>query len=228
MFTIKICGITRPEDAEAAAAAGADAIGLNFYDKSPRYIDADRARAIIDALPKHVVKVGVFVNAPAEEVCRVFDELSLDLIQLHGHESAEYLLELGGRAIMKVFRAKGLNALMTILGNFAVYRELGCTPQLALLDAPLSEGFGGSGKVADWQLARMYTVNQDWPPLVLAGGLRPDNLAEAIRTTGVRAVDTASGVESEPGIKDHAAIAEFVAAAKSAFKLLGDESPAAD
>ena len=159
----------------------------------------------------------MFVNAPPDEVCRIFDELGLDLIQLHGDEPPEYLLKLGGRPVIKVFHAAGADALLTILGYFVVYRELGCTPQVVLLDAPLTSGFGGSGKMADWSLAKMYSANRDWPPLVLAGGLRPANVAEAIRATGVHAVDTASGVELQPGVKDAAAITAFVQAARSAW-----------
>jgi phosphoribosylanthranilate isomerase len=228
MFTIKICGITRPEDAQAAAAAGADAIGLNFYEKSMRYVDADRARAIIAALPPHVVKVGVFVNAPVQEVCRLYDDLKLDLIQLHGHESPEYFQMLGKRPIMKAFRnAWEKNGLITVSGFLTVYRDLGCTPQLVLLDAPLASGYGGSGKLADWLMATAYQTLENAPPLVLAGGLRPDNVEEAIRATGARAVDTASGVESQPGIKDAAAIAAFVAAAKGAFRQLDASSSSA-
>jgi phosphoribosylanthranilate isomerase len=216
-FTIKICGITRPEDACAAAAAGADAIGLNFYAKSPRAIDESRARTIIAALPPGIVKVGVFVNASAVDVCRLFDELSLDLIQLHGDEPPDYLAKLGGRPVMKVFRATGADGLRAIVDYLDACRQLGCEPRIVLLDAPLASGFGGSGKLADWSLAKIY--GRDWPPLVLAGGLRPENVAEAIRATGVRSVDTASGVESQPGIKDAAAIAAFAQAAKSAWQL---------
>ena len=216
MFTIKICGITRPEDAHAAAAAGADAVGLNFYAKSPRVIGAERARAIIAALPPGIVKVGLFVNSPPEEICRLYDDLKLDLIQLHGDEPPEYLAQLNDRPIMKAFRAAGTEGLRTMLDYIAACRTLGCVPRLVLLDAPLNEGFGGSGRSADWTLAKRYYAIQG-RPLVLAGGLRPDNVAEAIRATSVRAVDTASGVESQPGIKDAAAIAAFVAAAKSAF-----------
>ncbi len=209
MFTIKICGIMRPEDARAAADAGADAIGLNFYAKSPRAVDVDRARTIIAALPPGVVKVGVFVNAPPEDVCRVFDDVGLDLIQLHGDEPPEYSLKLGSRSVMKVFRDAGPDALLTMLGNFVVYRELRCPPRLVLLDAPLQNGFGGSGQLADWSLALAYRGIDSAPPLVLAGGLTPENVAEAIRATGVRAVDTASGVESRPGIKDSLRMAAF-------------------
>lgn len=217
MFTIKICGITRPEDALAAADAGADAIGLNFYPKSPRVIDESRARTIIAALPPGIVKVGVFVNAPPEDVCRIYDELGLDLIQLHGDEPPEYLAKLGGRPWIKVFRAAGTKGLLDIMLFLAIHRDLGCLPRMVLLDAPLTEGFGGSGKLADWWLAKHYLAVDSRPPLVLAGGMRPENVAEAIRATGVHAVDTASGVESRPGIKDAAAISAFVRSARSAW-----------
>jgi phosphoribosylanthranilate isomerase len=107
MFRIKICGITEVEDARAVVAAGADAVGLNFYPKSPRYVTADAARAIAEVLPAGVVKVGLFVNAAAEEICRRFDELRLDLIQLHGDEPPEVLAELGGRPVIRAFRMGG-------------------------------------------------------------------------------------------------------------------------
>jgi len=216
MFTIKICGITRPEDAQAAADAGADAIGLNFYELSPRHVDADRARAIIAALPPHVVKVGVFVNARPAEVCRIFDELKLDLIQLHGDELPESLVALGDRPVMKAFGAEadGLSLITSYLG---ACRQLGCLPRFVLLDAPRRDGFGGSGKLADWSLAKAYQLLDDGPLLVLAGGLRPENVAEAIHATGARAVDTASGVESQPGIKNPESVVAFVRSARAAF-----------
>jgi phosphoribosylanthranilate isomerase len=223
MFTIKICGITRPEDAQAAAAAGADAIGLNFYPMSPRVIDADRARAIIAALPQHVLKVGLFVNSRPKEICRLFDDLKLDLIQLHGDESPELLVALRGLPVMKAFGVEA-DGLSSITSYLSACRQLGCLPRLVLIDAPRRHGFGGSGKPADWSLAKAYESLDDAPPLVLAGGLRPENVADAIRATGAHAVDTASGVESQPGIKDPAAVAAFVAAARSAFKSLDDST----
>ena len=217
MFTIKICGITRPEDARASAEAGADAIGLNFYPRSPRAIDLDRARAIIAALPDGMIKVGLFVNAAPDEICRTCDALGLDLIQLHGDEPPELLSALGGRPVMKAFRAAGADGLCAMLDYLETCRKLGCLPRLILLDAPAARGFGGSGKLADWTLAKQYQETCGTPPLVLAGGLKADNVAEAIRATGARAVDTASGVESRPGIKDSAAVAAFALAARQAL-----------
>ncbi len=217
MFTIKICGIMRPEDARAAADAGADAIGLNFYPQSPRAIDHDRARAIIAVLPGEMIKVGLFVNAQPAEICRTCDVLGLDLIQLHGDEPPEFLFALGGRPVMKAFCAAGAEGLQAVLDYLAACRTLACLPRLILLDAPLARGFGGSGKLADWSLAKEYQENHGAPLLVLAGGLKADNVAEAIRTTGSGAIDTASGVESQPGIKDPAALAAFVRAARAAW-----------
>jgi phosphoribosylanthranilate isomerase len=221
MFTIKICGITRPQDARTAVEAGADAIGLNFYPHSPRAIDRRRARAIVAGLPAKIIKVGLFVNAQPAEICRTCDALGLDLIQLHGDEPPELLSALGGRPLMKAFRAAGAEGLRTILDYLQTCRTLGCLPRMILLDAPLIPGFGGSGKLADWSLARQYLEEYPTPALVLAGGLRADNVAEAIHATGAGAVDTASGVELQPGIKDPAAIAAFVRAARAGWDAHG-------
>ena len=158
----------------------------------------------------------MFVNAPAEEVCRTFEDLTLDLIQLHGDEPPDSLAALGGRPAMKAFGAEA-DRLFSITSYLSACRRLGCLPQLILLDAPQRHGFGGSGKLADWSLAKAYRSLVDAPPLVLAGGLKPENVGEAICATGARAVDTASGVEPQPGIKDAAAMAAFVAAARKAF-----------
>ena len=159
-----------------------------------------------------MIKVGLFVNAAPGEICRTYDALGLDLIQLHGDEPPELLSALGGRPVMKAFRAAGADGLRMMLDYLETCRTLGCLPRLILLDAPLTRGFGGSGKLADWSLAKQYLENHQTPMLVLAGGLKADNVAEAIRATGARAVDTASGVESQPGIKDPAALAAFVRA----------------
>ncbi len=220
MFTIKICGITRPEDARATAEAGADAIGLNFYPQSPRAIDFDRARAIIAELPAEIIKVGLFVNATPGEICHTYDALGLDLIQLHGDEPPELLAALGGRPVMKAFRAAGEDGMRTVLDYLETCRSLGCLPRMILLDAPFTSGFGGSGKLADWSLAKEFREKYPTPTLVLAGGLKAENVADAIHATGVRAVDTASGVELHPGIKDRLALEAFVRAARTALKVI--------
>ena len=243
MFRIKICGITNVDDALTVASAGADAVGLNFYPKSPRYITPERAREIVDSLPGGMVKVGLFVNAPDEQVRQTFDQLGLDLIQLHGDEPPGFLAELGDRPVMRAFRLgpggvlespslldpgellagspRQPHALEPIGAYLAHCRWLGCTPRLVLADAYVEGTYGGTGQIADWQSLKAYRSARGEatiPPLVLAGGLTPENVAEAIRTVRPAAVDTASGVESGPGRKDPAKVEAFVRAARAAFE----------
>jgi phosphoribosylanthranilate isomerase len=172
MFRIKICGIMSVDDALVVARAGADAIGLNFYPRSPRYISFDAAREIIAALPKEIVKVGLFVNAPPAEVCRTYSDLSLDLIQLHGDEPPEYLAQLGNRPVMRAFRVKPGN-LHAVTEYLARCRGLQAGPRLTLLDSLVPGEYGGTGKTLDWTVAREYVAQSGLPPLVLAGGLTP-------------------------------------------------------
>ena len=216
MFRIKICGITDVDDARMVAHAGADAIGLNFYPASPRCVAPATAQAIAKALPAGVVKVGLFVNPEAAVACRTFDDLGLDLLQLHGDEQPEFLTRLGNRPVMKVFRP-GPAGLQTVVEYLAECQRLGCLPRLVLLDAFQPGSYGGTGTLADWPLASQYQGAGLSPPLVLAGGLTPANVARAIRAARVTAVDTASGVESAPGRKDPAAVAAFVRAATDAL-----------
>lgn len=213
MFHVKICGITSVSDALMAARAGADALGLNFYRRSPRFIAFDAARQIVAAVPEHVTKVGLFVDAVAAEVCRAFDDLGLDLVQLHGNEPPEYLPQLGSRPVMRAFRLSG-DGLEPLIEYLVQCRALHATPQRVLLDAHVPGQYGGTGQTSDWSVAAGYAKERDVPPLVLAGGLTPANVAEAIRTVRPAAVDTASGVESSPGHKDPALVAAFVAAAR--------------
>jgi len=216
MFRVKICGVTNLQDAVLAAAAGAEAIGLNFYPKSPRFVTADLARQIVDALPEGVVKVGLFVNAGREEVCRQFDELGLDLVQLHGDEPPEFLARLGDRPVIRAFRV-GDDGLAPMIRYLAECRRLGSMPRLVLADARVKGLYGGSGEVADWEALKRYPADGSLPPLVLAGGLTPENVGEAVRAVDPAAVDTASGVESSPGRKDPALVRRFVAAALEAL-----------
>jgi phosphoribosylanthranilate isomerase len=219
MFRIKICGITNVEDAMAVAEAGADAIGLNFYRASPRYVSRDTARQIAAALPAGIVKVGLFVNAAIAEVCEVYDDLRLDLVQLHGDEPPEYVAQLGKRPIMRAFRLGG-EGLGPVLAYLDQCRQLAAMPTLVLLDAFTPTTYGGTGQTCDWSLAAQYAdraKKTDMPPLVLAGGLTPLNVAVAIRQVRPAAVDVAGGVESSPGRKDRTAVSRFVQAAKGAW-----------
>jgi len=220
MFRIKICGITNVDDALTAARAGADAVGLNFYPKSRRCIDPEKAGRIAASLPHGIIKVGLFVNADVDDVIRRFDELGLDLIQLHGDEPPAYLARLGARPVMRAFRP-GSDGLGPLTRYLADCRRLACAPRLVLIDALVPGQYGGTGQSADWQLLAAYREQSETslpPPLVLAGGLTPGNVAEAVAAVRPAAVDTASGVESSPGRKDPAAVEAFVRAARAAFE----------
>lgn len=224
MFQIKICGITRTTDAEVAIAAGADALGLNFFPQSPRYVDAAAALEIAVASKRQSVEaaiVGVFVNAGAADIVAIRNEVGLDLIQLSGDEPVATLAEL---ATLGVPPATIIRALRVPPGGEDATRKyldecrrLDCLPGLILWDAYDARKFGGTGRVADWDLAARWVADGTAPPLALAGGLKPENVARAIRTVRPAAVDTASGVECAPGQKDAAAVRAFVTAARAAF-----------
>jgi len=216
VFRIKICGITCIEDALAAGEAGADAIGLNFYPPSPRCVDDDLAEEIAAATPAGVAKVGLFVDAEAAEIDRRCDRLGLDWVQLHGDERPEYLAELAGRPVLKAFRCRtaGLDEVVAYLDRCGTLESL---PAAVLLDAYQPGQYGGTGHRLDWPALAATKHVLRAMPLVLAGGLTADNVAEAVRIVGPHAVDTASGVELHPGRKDAAKVAAFCAAARAAF-----------
>jgi phosphoribosylanthranilate isomerase len=216
MFRIKICGITAVEDAVLAVEAGADAIGLNFYAKSPRFIDEAMAGRIVAAVGRRAFKVGVFVNATADEMAAMAQRLGLDLVQLHGDEPPTVLARLRNTPVMKAFRI-GQDGLTPVDDYLTRCRGLGVAPQAILFDARVEGSYGGSGKTTPWELAAAYRAGNRVPPLVLAGGLTADNVAEAIRAVRPQAVDTASGVERTPGRKDPARVLAFVQAAAGAF-----------
>lgn len=215
MFRIKICGITNRQDAVTAVAAGADAIGMNFYAASPRCCAADAADEISAAVPRDVCKVGVFVNATEAEIKAAAQRWSLDLVQLHGDEPVQLLRALRGIPVLRAFRVSG--DLAPAEDYLRQCHESCCLPRMALVDASQPGQYGGTGKTLDWhalanQRARLHGI-----PLVLAGGLTPGNVAWAIDTVRPWAVDTASGVEAAPGCKSASLVQEFVAAAKAAF-----------
>ncbi len=213
-FQIKICGVTTPEDAKVAADAGADAIGLNFYPRSKRFVTLEQAATISAAIPSGVAKVGVFVNASLEEIAAAVSALSLDLVQLHGDEPPEIIGKIR-RPVVRALRwgAAGSKPIDEYLARCS---SLNSPLQMLLLDSQSDGQFGGTGATADWeQIAQWRTACGI--PLALAGGLTPQNVAAAVAAVHPDAVDTASGVESSPGRKDAAKVQAFVAAARRAL-----------
>jgi phosphoribosylanthranilate isomerase len=201
---VKICGVTRLEDALAAVRLGADALGFNFWPRSKRYLPPAEARAIVRRLPAFVTAVGVFVDPAREEVLRALDASGVGVAQLHGDESPELCASLPV-PVLKGIRLAGPRA----VAQLAAYEVMGF-----LLDAP-SAGYGGSGTTCDWSLAAAVAREL---PIVLAGGLTPENVGEAVRTVRPWAVDVASGVESSPGVKDEDRMRRFVEQAKEAAR----------
>jgi phosphoribosylanthranilate isomerase len=204
---VKICGVTQLEDAVAAAEAGADALGFNFYPKSPRYLSLAKAAGILKKLPPLVGRVGVFVNPTQAEVERALSSMRLDWLQFSGDEDYDFVSRFPADMVIKAFRvtAKGdLKACVPFLGSAAI-----------LLDARSEGAYGGTGKAFPWEIAKL-AKKRFARPLVLAGGLRPDNVAEAVRMVRPWAVDVASGVESSPGKKDREKMRRFIQAAKEA------------
>jgi phosphoribosylanthranilate isomerase len=204
---VKICGITRLEDAVTATDLGARALGFNFYQPSKRYIEPERAAEIIRELPGHVLTAGVFVNSPAEEVEQISSECDLDLIQLHGDESPEFCREWSERLIRAIRLSSEAE-----LQNIADYSFA----RMILVDAAVKGAYGGTGTVADWQLA--VSAKEFGLPVLLAGGLTPANVGAAITAVNPFGVDVAGGVESAPGIKDPEKIRQFMRAVRSAFR----------
>src|SRR5450631_1471750 len=201
---VKICGVTNVADALAAAEAGADMIGLNFYEKSPRHITLATAVEISRALPPFVLRVGVFVNPQEALVTRAIGECNLSLLQFHGDEAPELCTQFNLMS-MKAIRVGDVESLKQ-LANYQT--------DAFLLDAHSKSGLGGTGETFNWDLA--IEARKFNKPIFLAGGLTPENVAEAVRKVRPFAVDVSSGVESAPGKKDHAKVKAFVNAAKSA------------
>jgi phosphoribosylanthranilate isomerase len=203
---VKVCGITCVADGLAAAELGADAVGFVFWPGSPRHVEPEAARRIGEALPPSVVRVGVFVDAPAGELARVAEAARLDVLQLHGSEPPEQLALLPLRA-WKALR----------VGPDFAPAELARYAQRAaaiLLDTRAESVPGGSGRSFDWRVARQARERAGF--LILAGGLSADNVAQAIASAAPDGVDVSSGVEASPGRKDTAKLRDFLAAARQA------------
>jgi phosphoribosylanthranilate isomerase len=200
MVRVKICGITNAADALAAIDAGADLLGFNFYEKSPRFVTEADAENIRERLPKKVDAVGIFVNAPTADVAALCKSLKLDAAQLHGDETAETVTELAGCvAVVKAFRVDpdfDLKILNDYPSAFAF-----------LFDAALTGQYGGTGQTTDWDAARRAAAKHR---IILAGGLKVENVSAAVRIVRPYGIDVASGVESSPGKKDHGRLREFI------------------
>jgi phosphoribosylanthranilate isomerase len=198
MAEIKVCGITNLEDASYAAECGADALGFNFYAKSPRYVKPERAKEIIGEVPYGITKVGVFVNHDPLEVKRTVELCGLDLVQLHGDESSEYCGQFPSALLIKAFSPRGGGDL----------RGLSSYPVRAILvDAYDPLLYGGTGKRSDWRIAVKV---KETHLLIIAGGLNTNNIREAIEVVSPHAVDINSGAESSPGRKDPEKVRKIV------------------
>lgn len=207
---VKICGLTRPADLDALVAAGAAYAGLVFFARSPRALDAAQARALALAAPEGLARVGLFVDPDDAFLDAILAEVPLDILQLHGHESPERVAALRARHGLPVMKAVGVAG----AGDLPALDTYGRVADMLLVDAKPAPGAvlpGGNGLAFDWRLI----AGRRWPvPWMLAGGLTPDNVADAIALTGARQVDVSSGVESAPGVKDAGAIARFAQAAR--------------
>jgi len=207
---IKICGLTRVEDAVVALESGADFLGLNFYRSSPRYIPTGTATALVKLLKNHTSSarwIGILVDKSEDEVRRIVDAVGLDGVQLHGGEQLEDVerLRRDGLFVIKGHRISGSKDLAR-LGTFEADAHL--------LDTHVPGSLGGTGKTFDWSLAARVSAEHC---ILLAGGLTPDNVAEAIGTVNPWGVDVSSGVESAPRVKDPDKIRQFIAIARDAF-----------
>lgn len=221
MFRIKICGITKADDAHAAVDAGADAIGLNFYEKSKRCVSVFSAQAVSEAVPSEVTKVGVFVNETNPNIHARVSTFGLSAIQLHGDETPEFLSRLIDCTLIRA-RRMDERGVAGIAEDLEACGVAGRVPDALLVDAYSPGEYGGTGETVSWPGLADFRKWMGEVPLILAGGLTPENVAEAIRTVRPHGVDVASGVELSPGVKCPRKMRLFVDNAKSAFDSIGE------
>jgi phosphoribosylanthranilate isomerase len=217
---VKVCGITRLADAQAAARLGADAIGMVFYEGTGRYVDRDRARQIMTALPPFVTPVGLFVDEPPQVILDLTAELNLRTVQLNGEESPEEIAELSGLTVIKAIHVQRdqisaeLRRWKTAIDRLNLKHLSGLVLETANTGQP-----GGSGVANDWGAIRELQSRGEFdglPPLIAAGGLKPQTVGDVVRNIRPYAVDVSSGVESARGEKDEKKIAEFINAVREA------------
>lgn len=215
MVRIKICGVTTPEDARFAADAGADAVGLNFYPKSPRFLTPTQAAAVVRALPPFTAPVGVFVGMPLRQVCAVAFQLGLRGVQTYDERPPDE--DPFPFAHIPAFRIQDAAGAGDVRKFVEQATAVGRRPSAVLIDSFVSGQMGGTGHRAPWELLRGFDPGV---PLILAGGLTPENVAEAITVVRPWGIDVASGVESAPGRKDPAKVARFIEVARKAATLV--------
>ena len=203
MIRVKICGITRKEEALQAVRCGADALGFVFFAQSPRYLDPQRAKSIIAALPPFITTVGLFVNEVPAQIREIASLCGLDVIQLHGDETPQQC-QVDGYRVVKALRVRDEESLAAA-DEYPV--------AALLLDAWVPDQYGGTGRTFNWQLASRLARRR---AVILAGGLNPENVAAAVDEVRPYGVDVSSGVESSPGCKDPGKLAAFIANAKNA------------
>ena len=217
---VKICGIRDSATADEVAKFKPDAIGLNFYARTPRAIAVETAAEIVNRLPEHTEPVGLFVNHSVEEIILTCERCNIKTVQLHGDETPQLLSQLQisntGLKIIRAFRM-GPDGLEPLENYLQECEKLSVKLFACLIDARVEGMYGGSGQTVPWeQLAAEYQ-RDTWPKLVLAGGLTPQNVAEAIRIVQPWGVDVAGGVESSPGVKDLELVERFITTARKAF-----------
>lgn len=202
----KICGITRPQDIQAAVQAGVDAIGFVFYKPSPRYVTIELAQQLAQLIPPYINIVGLFVNASAQDIAQVLEQVPLDIIQFHGDETAQQcqqIAQYNKRRWYKAIQIKPDAKNSDIITTIQQYQQAGASAML--LDAWHPELKGGTGHSFDWSQFPKLDI-----ALILAGGLKPENIEDAIQTTQAYAVDVSGGVESAKGIKDQQLVERFM------------------
>ncbi len=211
MTRIKICGVTTAEDARFVAEAGADAVGLNFYPPSPRFVDPARAAAVVRALPPFTAAVGVFVGMPLRQVCAVAFQLGLRAVQTYDENPPDE--DPFPFAHVPAFRVRDAAGLDAVCRFVELSAGRGRRPAAILIDSFVEGAMGGTGRPAPWELLAGFDPGV---PLILAGGLTPQNVGEAIATVRPWGVDVASGVEAAPGVKDYEKVRAFVRAVRDA------------
>ena len=199
----KICGITRVEDVHAVANAGCDAIGFVFYPPSPRHVNLEQAEILIRAVPAYVQAVGLFVNSHADEIHAILNKVPLDILQFHGDETPEQCQAIAQQVGRRWYKAIQVQPDLDVVAEIQGYQDAGASA--VLLDAWHPDLKGGTGHSFDWDTFPKLNI-----PLILAGGLNPDNIEQAILTTQAYAVDVSGGVESAKGIKDQQLIERFM------------------